>query len=63
MLRTALQLSSGKFALVNIAFLVAENGLTDEDLLIGLAVLEHLKVDRRTMLERNCRDLDGMDCS
>ena len=49
--------------MVNITFLVADDGLTDEDLLIGLPVLEHLKLDTRTMLERNCRDLDGMDCS
>ena len=48
---------------VKITFLVADDGLTDEDLLIELPVLEHLKVDTRTMLERNCRVLDGMDCS
>eukprot|EP00737_Agarophyton_chilense_P003792 gb/GEZJ01004544.1/.p1 GENE.gb/GEZJ01004544.1/~~gb/GEZJ01004544.1/.p1 ORF type:complete len:294 (-),score=41.13 gb/GEZJ01004544.1/:342-1223(-) len=61
--RTTLKLSAGPLALVNITFLVADEELTAEDLLIGLPVLEHLGVDTKTLLEEKRNFLDGFDCS
>ena len=62
---TVLNLSSGRLALKNIRFLVADDdgAMTCEDLLIGLPVLRHLRVDTKTLLEANISNLDGTDCS
>lgn len=61
--RTVLQLPSGQLALMNIKFLVADDELACEELLIGRPVLEHLKVDTNTLLDTNRSVLDGVDCS
>jgi len=61
--RTVLHLSSGPLALVNITYLVADDDLACEDLLIGRPVLKTLQIDSETMLERNRAVLDGADCS
>lgn len=61
--RIILQPSMGKSALTNISFLVADEALSCEDILIGLPVLRHLKIDIRTILESHRESLDGMDCS
>ena len=37
--------------------------MTCEDLLIGLPVLRHLRVDTETLLEANIKSLDGTHCS
>lgn len=60
--RTVLHLSNRELALVTIAFFVAEDDLACEDLLTGLPVLRHLRIDTRTLLEKNCSILDGADC-
>ena len=49
-------------ALKNISFLVADDSTTCEDMLIGLPVLQHLRVDTRTLLEDKISSLDGTDC-
>jgi len=61
---TVLHLSSGRLALKNITFLVADDddAMVCEDLLIGLPVLKHLRVDTKTLLEENITALDGTDC-
>lgn len=61
--RTVLQLASGQLALANVSFLVADDELACEELIIGLPVLRHLQVDTRTLLENNRSVLDGSDCS
>ena len=61
--RTVLHLSSGQLALANVTYLVADDDLACEDILIGLPVLRHLQVDTRTLLETNRSALDGIDCS
>lgn len=60
---TVLHLNSGRLALKNIRFLIADDAMTCEDLLIGIAVLEHLRVDTKTLLEDRIESLDGTDCS
>ena len=60
---TVLQLASGQLALANLSFLVADDQMTCEELIIGLPVLGHLQVDTRTLLENNRAVLDGSDCS
>lgn len=61
--RTVLHLPSGKFALTNISFLVPDDELACEGLIIGSPVLKHLLVDPRTLLDSNRLALDGADCS
>lgn len=61
--RTVLQLSAGSLALFNDTYLVADNYLAEEDLLIELLVLRHLGVDTRTFLENKQSTLDGSACS
>lgn len=61
--RLVLELSSGRMALRNVAFLVADDDLAFEDVLIGLPILQHLQIDSRTLLERNRAVLDGTDCA
>lgn len=60
---TVLHLNPGRFALNNIRFLIADDAMTCEDLFIGIAVLEHLRVDTKTLLEDHIESLDGTDCS
>lgn len=62
---TVLHLSSGRLALKNIRYLVPDddNAMVCEDVLIGLPVLKHLRVDTKTLLEDNIKNLDGTDCS
>lgn len=60
---TVLHLSAGQMALKNIRYLVADDSLTCEDILIGLPVLRHLRVDTRTLLEDNYTSLHGTDCA
>lgn len=43
--RTVFQLSAGHLALSNITFLVPDDSLACEDLLIGYPVLKNLKID------------------
>lgn len=50
-------------ALKNIKFLVVDNELACEDVLIGLPVLQHRGIDSRTLLERNRAVFDGTDWS
>jgi transposase InsO family protein len=61
--RLVLHLAAGQLALLNVTFLVADDELSCEDLLIGLPVLQHLRVDTRTLLENQRAALDGADCS
>ena len=61
--RTVLHLSSGQLALSKVTFLVADDDLSCEDLLLGLPVLRHLQVDTRTLLEGRVSRLDCADCS
>lgn len=61
--RTVLHLSSGQLALLNLSYLVADDDLASESLLIGRPILAHLQVDTRTLLEQNRAVLNGADCS
>lgn len=60
--RTVLNLPSGKLAVLNVSFLVADDDLACENALIGHPVLEHMKVDTKTLLDENRERLDGIDC-
>lgn len=60
---TVLHLHSGRLAFKNIRFLIADDAVSCEDLLIGRPVLRHLRVDTRTLLEDRVRTVDGTDCS
>lgn len=53
----------GRLALINITHLVADDGLTCEDLLIRLLVLWILETETKTLLEKYLTILDGADCS
>lgn len=60
--RTVLNLSVGSLALLNIEYVIADVEIAVEDLLIGLSVLKHLRVDTRMLLDE-LRDLfGGNDC-
>ena len=61
--RTIMHLPSGALALQNISFLVADDELACEELLIGLPVLRHLRIDSQTLLENQRATLDGTDCA
>lgn len=61
--RTILHLSAEKLALLNVEVLIPDDALTSEDMIIGLPVLRHLKVDTKTLLEQNSAALVGTDCS
>lgn len=58
-----MNLSSERMALANITFLVADDDLACEDILIGLPVLENMGIDSCTLLERNRAVIDGTDCA
>lgn len=51
--RTTVQLSSGQLALTNISYLVADDHLCWEDILLGLRVLHNLRIDSQSLLERS----------
>ncbi len=57
--RIFLHLAAGQLALFNVRFLVADGVLSSGDLIVGLPVLQHLKVDNRTLLEKDRASLDG----
>lgn len=61
--RTVLQLSSERLALLDIRYLVADDYLICEVILIGLPVLRHLIIDTKTLLDANLEALDRTDCS
>lgn len=60
---TVLHLSTGNLEPWNITILVSDDELASEDLLIGLPILRHRKVDTRTILEGNIAELNDMDCA
>lgn len=60
-LRNILHLYSGHVKLRSIRFLVADEELAAEELLIGLTVLSHLKMDTSMLLEATRPELDGID--
>lgn len=60
---TVLHLSVGKVARKNITFLVVDDKVESEDLLICLPVLHLLRVDTRTVLEENIEAFNGNYCS
>lgn len=62
-LRTVIQLSTGQMAFVKMTYFVADDKIACQDLLIGRAVLLHLQVDYRTLLENKRALLDRTDCS
>lgn len=45
------------------SFLVADDELVNEDVLIGLPALKQSQMDTRTLLENSQAVLDGSDCS
>lgn len=59
--RLVLKLPARKIALLNVKFLVAEDDTAFEDLLLGLPVLHHLRIDTRTLLKQKWSSLDGTD--
>lgn len=61
--RITLNLSSRPLALLNLTFLVADDGLASEDILIGQSILRNLKVDPTHVLEQKREVLNGVDCS
>lgn len=62
---TFLHLSSGRPALKNTKFFVADENcaMVCEDLLIGLPVWRYLRLDTQTLLEAGIQTLEGTDCS
>lgn len=61
--RTVWKISAGPLPLLNIEYPVTDAELAVEDLHIGLPVLEHLPVDKKTFLEERRNLLDGSDCA
>lgn len=61
--RTVLHPFSGPLALWNLAFLVSDNELACESILIGGPVLEHLLVDTITLLHNNRTAINETDCT
>lgn len=61
--RTTMHLPSGKLAMMNLSFLVAEGELACENIIIGRSVLGHLSIDTAMLLDRNRQLLDDTDCS
>lgn len=58
---TVMKMASVHIALDNVTYLVAEDKLGIEDLLIGLPVVQHLHVDSRTLIGNNRALLDVTD--
>ena len=52
-------------ALRKVNYIIADDdsAIKCEGLLIGLPVLQHLRVDKKTQLEAKIHSLDGTDCS
>lgn len=50
-------------ALLGVTFLVADNDLAENDLLIGLPMLEHLVINSKTILENKKAQWNDTDCS
>ena len=50
-------------ALRDVHFLVADDDLAEEDLLVGRPVLSHMGIDSTTMLVRHREELDGLSCA
>lgn len=61
--RLTLQLSSAQLTLTNISFLVTVDHFCCEDLVIVLPMLQHLRIDRKTLLEAQFNALDGTECA
>lgn len=61
--RLVLELSAGQTALLNVEFLVADDEIACEYLLVGLTVLRHLGVDSRTLLQRGWNTLTDTCCA
>lgn len=59
--RTILQLFSGNLAQMNIIFLVVDDDLACEDLVIGRPVPKHLRVDTHSLLDNNRFVPNGAD--
>lgn len=53
--------SAGPFALLNFEYLLSECDLAEEDLCLGLPVLQRLDADTKTLLEEHRDRLDGSD--
>lgn len=58
-----MHLSVGHLAMKNIHFLLADDSVESEDLLIGFPVLRHLLVKTKTLLKENIDTFNGTDCS
>lgn len=55
LLRLVMELTSGRRALTNISFLVSKTALASEDMLHGLPILQHLRLDSHTILNATMR--------
>lgn len=62
-LHATLFLTAGPLLLANVSYLVTNAELAVEDLLLGLPVLQHLRVDTKLLSEERRDLLDGTDCS
>eukprot|EP00171_Calliarthron_tuberculosum_P022172 IDg22172t1 len=58
-----LNLKVGRMAMKNLSFLVADDQMSAEPLIIGRPVLEHFNLDTKTLLEKHAKQLDGIDCA
>ncbi|CAN8070623.1 unnamed protein product [Agarophyton chilense] len=58
-----MEMNSGKMALRNVSFLVADDKIISEPLIIGNTVLRHLKVDTNSIIDAKLPELTGTDCS
>lgn len=61
--RTILQLPAWQLALDNISFVVSDDSVAAEDMLIGLRILCHLPIDSRMFLETHYAKLDDINCA
>lgn len=58
-----MEVAAGPLVLVTITFLVPNEDIAVEDLLIGLPVLQHLGVDTKILPDERRDLLDCADCS
>lgn len=61
--RVVIQTLTGPIGLLHIVLLVADNDLTEEDILLGRPVSTHLGIDSITLLAQHRSGLDGTDCA
>lgn len=61
--RIILHLTSGELALCLVLFWVSHNDLVCKDLSIGLTVLQHLRIDRKTLPENSRSELESIACA